>query len=954
MRLSHIALCLALLPATAFALPNSSMRGAFVVSGEQAFFPAASRADALELWITNGTPEGTHPVADLGGGTVTAMVAMDEGVVLFVSNGGRLMLWRADRTQAIRVADLGPAAVGIAVERDGQLLFSLAIEETLQVRHELWRSDGTTLGTALVRDLPHRALKAVFAGNLLYFALEPSEPGNQGTLWRTDGTPTGTFSLNRPTLPVLGRIGTSVLFGSADELWRNTDGTPQSSEFLAAIATTEIVPSGAVAYIAAYREQLWRTDGTRSGTTLLVSGRYAGWNDRIQGVIVAGDNLYYTRGTTYAFYEMKSGRSTYVGRATPTAAAAGGRFFLGDSGDYGGFYMHDGSPTPAVRVAGAVEPSSRAVTLGQRVLFWSHDDLHGFEPWITDGTTQGTRRLANIRPETALGGSVRDAVTGAPVPSAFVTVSGPGSCVTCADVSRYVNTDRDGRFVTEGLPDGRYSVRITGTGGLDYSVDTPTRLVTAAGGDIRDIDFLLQRGGAISGRVVDERGAPVAHLLLRFISATGQASAYTDMDGWYATTSTLQPETEWAVQTGDTPFDYNGRSPLYSSVLYHGVPCWTSCDPRRDGTRVVPTASQTLTGIDFVVKPAGRASGRVLDSVTGEPILTGWQLEVRGTSPSFPATIRPAGQTGEYVTPVRDGGIQITAWFDRAPYQKTVLAPIFVEPGTTSLGHDILATPTGARLRGLVTDTRTGQPIAGTAVSVLDAAGKEILAVLTTSEGEYRTPPSLLPGTYAVTSPAHGLWATQTVAVSVSGVEVANVDLPLHRLAVVSGTVRDAVTRQPVAGALVQFVAGDGFVVSRSSDAGGRFSMPVSAGSYLGRAVKGGWYVDTVHVTVTGTLDEVTETDFALAPACAPSITSPQTVFPAEGGTGRIALRSGCATCTFSSSPFLHPPPLCARAGTVTFTVDPNPGTERTGWILVPGGAITVRQEGRRARSVGR
>ena len=40
--------------------------------------------------------------------------------------------------------------------------------------------------------------------------------------------------------------------------------------------------------------------------------------------------------------------------------------------------------------------------LGEKVIFSAYDAVHGFEPWITNGTTNGTYLLKDIHPGTSL------------------------------------------------------------------------------------------------------------------------------------------------------------------------------------------------------------------------------------------------------------------------------------------------------------------------------------------------------------------------------------------------------------------------------------------------------------------------------------------------------------------------------------------------------------------------
>jgi hypothetical protein len=79
-------------------------------------------------------------------------------------------------------------------------------------------------------------------------------------------------------------------------------------------------------------------------------------------------------------------------------------------------------------------------------------------------------------------------------------------------------SDRDGRFTVRDLPAGRYTVQIEREGffgpapafGTNYPAVASTTVNVTAGQPVPDISLSLIQGSAISGRVVDPEGRPVA------------------------------------------------------------------------------------------------------------------------------------------------------------------------------------------------------------------------------------------------------------------------------------------------------------------------------------------------------------------------------------------------------------------------------------------------------------
>ena len=218
---------------------ESAVRWALTV-GERAFFTLG--AGWADLWVTDGTPEGTTTVANLW----MDEPGVDLGGVLYLeardrTSGGGLELWRSDgtadgtyRLRDIRAGENGSWPEGLTVVGD-RLFFAAT---TRSAGRELWMSDGSELGTVLVRDI-HPVAGAdpsdlTEAGGSLFFAADDGSTGRE--LWRSDGTADGTRRVRniRPgsasSAPQQLTAADGRLFFSANdgihgrELW-SSDGT---------------------------------------------------------------------------------------------------------------------------------------------------------------------------------------------------------------------------------------------------------------------------------------------------------------------------------------------------------------------------------------------------------------------------------------------------------------------------------------------------------------------------------------------------------------------------------------------------------------------------------------------------------------------------------------------------------------------------------------------------------
>ena len=190
---------------------------------------------------------------------------------------------------------------------------------------ELWSTDGTPAGTRLVRDInPGPAASDVVQltvlGSSAYFWANDGTNGME--LWRTDGTTTGTVivanigpgaqSFGGPTTngaPLT--IHQGVFYFTADdgqsglELWRSDGtrtGTFRVADIRAGAASSEpgdLKVIGAHVFFAAddgaRGRELWRTDGTAGGTSLVVDilpGPRDGFGEA-SGLVANGDTFYF-------------------------------------------------------------------------------------------------------------------------------------------------------------------------------------------------------------------------------------------------------------------------------------------------------------------------------------------------------------------------------------------------------------------------------------------------------------------------------------------------------------------------------------------------------------------------------------------------------------------------------------------------------------------------------------
>ncbi|MGI8984691.1 MAG: ELWxxDGT repeat protein, partial [Acidimicrobiales bacterium] len=148
---------------------SSSSAPPLTVIGTDLYFQANDGSTGVELWKSDGTTAGTVLVKDIlaGAGSSSPTNFRVVGATLYFAAGNGTTapgvgteLWKSDGTTAgtVLVKDIRPGTTSSSpanLTAVGSTLYFSAIDGTTApgVGTELWKSDGTTAGTVLVKDI---------------------------------------------------------------------------------------------------------------------------------------------------------------------------------------------------------------------------------------------------------------------------------------------------------------------------------------------------------------------------------------------------------------------------------------------------------------------------------------------------------------------------------------------------------------------------------------------------------------------------------------------------------------------------------------------------------------------------------------------------------------------------------------------------------------------------------
>lgn len=321
-------------------------------------------------------------------------------------------------------------------------------EETLFVADdgthgpEIWKTDGTTTGTILVKDIspgPSGSMSSGFRAfnDLVFFQADDGASGVE--LWKTDGTGEGTMRV-KDISPGEGSSNPSGLvvmngglFFYADdgsrgsELW-TSDGTAEGTVLLKDVYPgaegsfpAELVTVGDVLYFHAeddlHGRELWKSDGTEQGTVMLKDlhsegGSFPSELTSVNDLLlfhaddgIYGRELWKTDGTE-AGTEMIADIFPNEKGSFPTNLVGVNSvlFFRANDGVSGmELWRSDGTGDGTalvqdIRTGSGHSLPHNLVNFNGMLFFSASDGTSGFELWKSDGTEAGTLLVKDIQP----------------------------------------------------------------------------------------------------------------------------------------------------------------------------------------------------------------------------------------------------------------------------------------------------------------------------------------------------------------------------------------------------------------------------------------------------------------------------------------------------------------------------------------------------------------------------
>ncbi|ABQ24956.1 ELWxxDGT repeat protein [Geotalea uraniireducens] len=367
---------------------SSSLPNDLTNVGGVLYFTANDGTNGTALWKSDGTANGTVLVK--GGAGISNLTSVG-GALYFVANGTEL--WKSDATAgAVLVTNLGSAStlsvnVSNLTNAGGVLYFTASGVNGM----EPWKSDGTAAGTMMLKQIfsgtgpsiePRRDVNPVVNVNgVLYFTAISDLVDGLG-LWKSDGTTAGTtlvkgFGVGKVSVSNLTNVNGVLYFVNNDVgIWKS-DGTEVGTVLVKDFNAIGLTPSNLIdvnggLYFSTYDRSnfgaLWKSDGTDAGT---IQMKLFGSGSAPTSLTNVGGVLYFSAG------EGAMGTELWKSDGTETGTVQVKNIYTGDG--------NSSNPSNLTNVGGVL-------------YFTATDAVNGTALWKSDGTDAGTVLVKVVTP----------------------------------------------------------------------------------------------------------------------------------------------------------------------------------------------------------------------------------------------------------------------------------------------------------------------------------------------------------------------------------------------------------------------------------------------------------------------------------------------------------------------------------------------------------------------------
>jgi trimeric autotransporter adhesin len=315
-----------------------------------------------------------------------------DNMMFFAATDGvnGMELWKSDGTEVgtVMVKDIRPGSSNSSIgylTHVNHVLYFVANNGTTGT--ELWKSDGTAAGTVLVKDIRTGTMGSNPSGlvnlnGILYFAADDGINGSE--LWKSDGTASGT---------VMVKDINPFSEGSYPQYLANANG---ALYFAADNGVTGM--------------ELWKSDGTAPGTVLVKDILLGPDGSFPYGLTGIGNALFFAATDGIKGTELWKSDGTIVGttllkdiwtgssESYPFSfkSVNGQLFFSANNGTKGDELWKSDGTTAGTLLVKDIWPGVPSGAAGNfssflsKLLFTGNDGVTGYTTWESDGTAAGT------------------------------------------------------------------------------------------------------------------------------------------------------------------------------------------------------------------------------------------------------------------------------------------------------------------------------------------------------------------------------------------------------------------------------------------------------------------------------------------------------------------------------------------------------------------------------------